>query len=112
MSIRCNRWIGPTASVVAAALSGLPSIAQEHGDAGRGSALALQVCMACHGVRKNEASINPLAPPFAAIAEVRGMSAMALNVALQSPHRAMPNIMLDPQERADVVAYILSLKSR
>ena len=27
---------------------------------------------------------------------------MALSVALQTPHHAMPNIMLDPQERADV----------
>lgn len=39
------------------------------------------------------------------------MSAMALNVALLTPHHAMPNIMLDPQERADIIAYILSLKS-
>jgi hypothetical protein len=38
------------------------------------------------------------------------MSEMALSVSLQTPHRAMPNIMLDPQERADVIAYILSLK--
>jgi hypothetical protein len=48
--------------------------------------------------------------PSGTIAETNGMSEMALNVALQTPHRAMPNIMLDPQERADVVAYILSLK--
>jgi hypothetical protein len=39
------------------------------------------------------------------------MSAMALNVALLTPHHAMPNIMLDPQERADVIAYVLSLKT-
>jgi hypothetical protein len=58
-----------------------------------------------------EKSINPLAPPFLAIAEVKGMSGIALNVALLSPHRAMPNIILDSQERADVIAYILSLKT-
>ena len=39
------------------------------------------------------------------------MSGIALNVALLSPHRAMPNIILDSQERADVIAYILSLKT-
>ena len=89
----------------------IPVHAQEHGDAGRGSALALHVCVACHGVRKEELSNDPLAPPFSAIAATRGMSAMALNVALLSPHRAMPNIMLDPQERADVVAYILTLRA-
>jgi mono/diheme cytochrome c family protein len=86
--------------------------AQEVGDPGRGSMLALSVCVACHGVRKGEESVHPLAPPFSAIAEVRGISAMALTVALLSPHRDMPNIMLDPNERADVVAYILSLRSK
>jgi len=103
-------WIA--LSVAGVALVGAPAGAQEYGDASRGSALALRVCVACHGVRKGEASLNPLAPPFTVIADSRGMSAMALNVALLSPHRAMPNIMLDPQERADVVAYILSLKSK
>ncbi|MEX2034157.1 MAG: c-type cytochrome [Xanthobacteraceae bacterium] len=89
-----------------------PAWAQEHGDASRGATLAVGVCVACHGVRKGEGSVNPLAPPFTVIADVRGMSAMALHVALQTSHRSMPNIVLDPQERADVVAYILSLKSR
>jgi mono/diheme cytochrome c family protein len=85
--------------------------AQNTGDAGRGSALALRVCIACHGVRPGEASNNLLAPPFNVIADTRGMSEMALNVALLSPHRAMPNIMLNPQERADLIAYILTLKT-
>ena len=104
-----RNWIA--LSVAAAALLSAPAWAQEYGDASRGATLAVGVCVACHGVRKGEGSVNPLAPPFTVIADVRGMSAMALNVALLSSHRAMPNIMLDPQERADVVAYILSLKS-
>jgi mono/diheme cytochrome c family protein len=86
--------------------------AQQDGDARRGEAIALQTCVACHAVRKGDASTKPEAPPFTAIATVRGMSPTALTVALLSPHRAMPNIMLDPQERADVVAYILTLKTR
>jgi mono/diheme cytochrome c family protein len=97
-------------SLVAAVLLGTPALAQDHGDARRGSVLALQTCIACHGVRKGQNSTNPSAPPFTTIAAVKGISAMALNVALLLPHRAMPNIMLDPQERADIVAYILSLK--
>jgi mono/diheme cytochrome c family protein len=71
----------------------------------------MRICVACHGVHKNELSNNPQAPPFSVIAATRGMSAMALNVALLSPHRSMPNIMLDAQERADIVAYILALKA-
>jgi mono/diheme cytochrome c family protein len=94
-----------------ALLLNAPAQAQNLGDVRRGAALALQTCVACHGVRKGEDSINPLAPPFAAIAAVRGVSAMALNVMMLTPHRAMPNIVLDPQERADVIAYILSLRA-
>lgn len=97
--------------LAAATLPGSPVSAQEFGSATRGSVIARDTCVACHGVRKNEMSKDPLAPPFAAIADIKGMSAMALNVALQSPHRAMPNIMLGSQERADVIAYILSLKT-
>ena len=79
----------------------------------RGSVLALGTCAVCHAVSKGKggSSANPSAPPFSTIAEVKGMSAMALNVALLTPHHAMPNIMLYPQERADIIAYILSLKS-
>ena len=106
-------WLGMVFSVAGAALLGVvtigaPAHSQEYGDAGRGSTLAVRVCVACHGVRKGEDSTNPLAPSFTVIAETRGMSPMALNVALLSPHQAMPNIMLDAQERADIVAYILT----
>ena len=105
-----RRRIWSLTLTAATLLSGLVS-AQEYGDASRGSAVATGVCIACHGVRRGENSINPLAPPFSVIAATKGMSTMALNVALQTPHRAMPNIMLESQERADVVAYILTLKS-
>ena len=106
-----RRRIWSALAVAAATLLGGTAWAQDHGDVKRGSVLALGVCIACHGVRHGEESNNLLAPPFAEIAESKGMSAIALNVALLSPHHAMPNIMLDPQERADVIAYILSLKS-
>jgi len=95
---------------VAAVLASLPVAAQERGDADRGARLARQVCIACHGIRPGESSVNPSAPPFDAIAATRGMSEMALNVALLSPHREMPNIVLDARERADIAAYILGMK--
>lgn len=106
-----NKQISIALILAGAVLRGAPALAQDYGDAKRGSAIALHTCITCHGVRRGENSTNSLAPPFAAIAAVRGISAMALNVALLSPHRAMPNMMLDPQERADVIAHILSLKT-
>jgi mono/diheme cytochrome c family protein len=96
--------------VLAVGTAGTPLGAQERGDAERGAQLARSVCIACHGIRPGENSVNPEAPPFPAIAASRGMSAMALHVALLSPHRAMPNIVLDARERADIVAYILGMK--
>jgi mono/diheme cytochrome c family protein len=86
--------------------------AQEIGNATRGWKLAFRTCAACHGVRNAGKSRRPPAPTFSAIANVKGMSALALNVALLSSHRSMPNIVLDAQERADVIAFILTLKTK
>ena len=86
--------------------------AQDEGDARQGQAFAQRVCAKCHAVRRGQGdSPNPNAPTFPVIAEVPGMTAMALTVVLQSAHNAMPDLVLEPQERRDVIAYILSLRS-
>lgn len=97
--------------VTVGALLDAPVFAQEIGNATRGWKLAFGTCAVCHGVRNGGKSRSRLAPTFSAIANVKGMSAMALNVALLSSHRSMPNIVLDAQERADVIAFILTLKT-
>lgn len=104
--------IKATMTLAAIIATALPSAvqAQDEGNARRGETIALQTCIACHSVRRNDVSTNPLAPAFTSIAAIRGMSATAINVALLSPHRDMPNIMLEPQERADIIAYILTLR--
>jgi mono/diheme cytochrome c family protein len=85
--------------------------AQEIGQPGRGLALAQRLCAQCHAVQKGQArSPNGDAPRFQIIATVPGMTAIALSAALNSSHRSMPNIMLEADERADIIAYILSLK--
>jgi hypothetical protein len=38
------------------------------------------------------------------------MTSIALSAALLMSHRLMPNIVLQADERRDVIAYILSLK--
>jgi len=88
-----------------------PSTAQEVGSAARGLALAQQLCAECHAVQKQQnKSPNGNAPAFQTIASVPGMTATALSVALHTSHETMPNVVLDPNELPDVVAYILSLK--
>jgi mono/diheme cytochrome c family protein len=81
-------------------------------DAARGLALAEQWCSQCHGVRPNEASANPKAPTFPAIAAEPSVTQTSLRVFLRTPHSNMPNIMLKPDDTDDIVDYLLSLKPR
>jgi len=87
--------------------------AQDPGDPKAGLAYAQQVCAKCHGVLANE-QLSPLlqAPTFQAAADTPGMSATALAVWLQSSHPTMPNIVLAPKDRDDIIAYIVSLKRK
>lgn len=98
------------AVALAAALAG-PGVAQEVGSPDRGHAVARRLCAECHAVEAARAASPRLdATPFAAIANTSGMTAMALSAALQTSHRTMPNVILEPTDFSDVVAYILSLK--
>jgi mono/diheme cytochrome c family protein len=87
-----------------------PVHAQE-GNVGRGAEIARNVCAACHVVARGQsAAPNNQAPPFSAMASTPGMTSIALSAALMTSHRLMPNIILGPDERRDVISYILSLK--
>jgi mono/diheme cytochrome c family protein len=77
-----------------------------------GAEYAKQVCAACHAVLPNE-QLSPLAeaPTFQSVADTPGMTEYALSVWLQSSHPTMPNIVLEPDDMRNVIAYIRSLKS-
>lgn len=101
--------IGHLATVVAV-FAACGAMAQ-NGDVSRGRAAARELCASCHAVEPSvAASPDRAAPPFSVIANTRGMSAPALNSILHSSHESMPNIILEADDRADVLAYILSLK--
>lgn len=86
--------------------------AQEPGDVDRGRAYAERVCADCHAVRPGALGADRRdAASFAAIANTPGMTAMALTIWLETPHREMPHIIIEPKDRAAVVAYITSLKT-
>jgi mono/diheme cytochrome c family protein len=100
--------------LVALAIAGLlhasPVLAQD-ADIGHGREIARTICAACHVVAKGQLiSPNSEAPPFPMLAATPGMTTIALTAALLTSHRQMPNIILQPDEREDVIAYILSLK--
>jgi len=108
--MRYKRLISIPLMVVVGAFLEVSVFAQEIGDAARGWKVAFGTCAGCHGIR-NDGKPSSRAPTFSAIANVKGMSAMALNVALLSSHRSMPNIVLNAQDRADIIAFILTLKN-
>jgi mono/diheme cytochrome c family protein len=87
-----------------------PAFAQT-GDVRRGLGVAQEVCATCHGVRKGQPSPNASAPTFETIAAVPGMTTIALQASLQTSHKTMPNLILPADDRANVAAYIMSLKS-
>lgn len=92
-------------------LLGGEALAQQRSRRDAGLILARRICSECHTVeRKLVPSPNPWAPRFTTIANVPGMTAIALSVALQRSHQTMPNINLDADEMRDIVAYILSLQ--
>src|SRR5271166_2188046 len=51
-----------------------------------------------------------IGPAFRDVANTPGMTATALRVFLTSSHPKMPNLILKPEEIADVTAYILNLR--
>ena len=94
-------------------LTAQAAFAQSIGDAKAGSTYAEQICGECHAVRAGaRTSPNERAPAFQAVADSRGMSEMALRAWIQTPHPAMPNLVIRDKEADDVIAYILSLKRR
>jgi mono/diheme cytochrome c family protein len=91
---------------------GASGVQAQTGDAKKGRAFAEKTCAACHAIDRDQLqSGEPDAPSFQAIANSPGISWIALSVVLRTPHVQMPNLVLSPQEQADVIEYILSLKN-
>ncbi len=84
----------------------------ELGDARRGRAYADAVCAQCHAVAPTDTtSPRPEATPFSIISQLSGINERALAAFLQTPHSEMPNLVVTGQDRDDLIAYIITLKS-
>jgi tetratricopeptide (TPR) repeat protein len=105
----------PAASGPAAWKTAIVPIAEAEGlgDARKGLDYAQKVCAQCHNVlRRNVPSPDAKAPAFNAIANTPGMSPTALVVFFRTPHRTMPNLIVEPDAMDDLIAYILSLRGK
>ena len=105
------RRITLIASLAAATLS---AYAQD-GDIAAGHSFAREACSACHVVDTEHQRLPRrifIGAGFRSIANRPGMTATALHVFLTTSHPKMPSPILTPEQTADVIAYILSLRSK
>jgi cytochrome c len=84
----------------------------QDGDVAAGRAFAREACITCHVVDPANGSprVVVIGPNFQDIANTKGMTATALRVFLTTSHPKMPNLILTPEQIAEVTAYILSLR--
>lgn len=76
-----------------------------------GLAVARGVCADCHVIAAHEeAPVVTLAPSFETIANAPGVTELAIGAMLQTSHPNMPNLVLSPEDRASVAAFIVSLR--
>lgn len=87
--------------------------AQVPPDPANGRKLATELCTNCHLVsREQTGPVLDGIPSFMAIAGWPGQDeAKIQNILLNPPHPVMPTPPLNERQRADVAAYILSLKN-
>jgi mono/diheme cytochrome c family protein len=111
--MQAARLLGVLALVAFSAMAG----AQDLGDPREGLRYAQKMCAGCHAVLPGQVhSPMPDAPSFGAVADTPGMTATALIVWFRGSHplipKTMPNIVVEDDDMDNVVAYILSLKTK
>jgi mono/diheme cytochrome c family protein len=105
------KYVVAMATLLTLSVAGSDAQAQAAGNPVEGLAMARQVCSECHAIQKGQArSPNSRSPTFVELANAPGMTAMALTVALTTPHAGMPMFILTADQRANIIAYILGLK--
>ena len=94
-------------------IAGIAQGADTQGNARHGRDFAFDNCRPCHIVAPNQESARRFAtgPDFQSVANTRSITRFSLIVWLTNPHPTMPSLVLSPQEAADVIAYIESLRT-
>lgn len=83
----------------------------EPGDETRGRNFAVKTCARCHVVADGVGSGTDGAPPFASLPNDLKRTEPQLRAFLSRPHEPMPDLTLSRQEIADLVTYIMSLRT-
>lgn len=96
------------AATVLPAMLAYPALA---GEPAKGLELARRWCASCHLVEPGGAA-RDAAPSFAAISNDPATTPHRLRAWLFSPHPPMPNLSLAASQEDDIVAYLMSLKTK
>ena len=108
---QCIRRTTRSAALAATAFSAQA----QNGDIAAGRSFAGAACSACHVVDTEHQRLPRrifIGPGFRSIANRPGMTATALRAFLTTSHPKMPDPILTPDQMPDVIAYILSLRSK
>ena len=73
---------------------------------------AKRVCADCHAVEADTVMLFTDVPRFQDVADTEGMTARALVVWFTTSHPSMPDIIIPPNDMDNVVAYIMSLRTK
>ena len=106
------QYIRRATLVAALAATTLSAYAQD-GDIAAGHSFVGAACSACHVVDAEQGPPRRIfiGPGFRNIANTPGITATALRVFLTTSHPKVPNPIVTSEQMADVIAYILSLRS-
>jgi len=100
-------------SVLALAMSTALAAAQDvRGDSRNGRHLAEHWCGPCHRMSTTDVPGRPGVAAFEEVARLPSTTALSLRAFLYSSHADMPNIQLSPSDADDLIAFILSLRTK
>lgn len=99
------------ADVPAAAFDTLPGVAAPAGSSGAGGVLAQALCASCHAIGRDGDSPMRAAPPFRTLGVLYPVSDLqeAFAEGLVTAHPAMPAFEMQPDQIADLIAYLESV---
>jgi mono/diheme cytochrome c family protein len=88
------------------------ALAVELGNPAAGLEYAKKVCADCHAVERDTVMLFSQVPSFQDVADTEGMTPRALVVWMSTSHPNMPDLIIPPDDMDNVIAYIMSLRTK
>jgi cytochrome c len=107
-----SRWPAIALGAIASCLSGEVALAQQSPQVQRGLTFLRTNCAQCHAIDKVSESPLAIAPPFRTLHLKYPIESLKLPLAegIIAGHPTMPQFRLEPDQIADVIAYLTTLE--